>query len=32
VIKSNVGVITLVDNNPLTSNSGVVEAPMNQGN
>ena len=32
LIKSNFGVITLVDNNPLTSNSGVIEAPMNQGN
>jgi hypothetical protein len=32
LIKSNFGVITLVDNNALTANSGVVEAPMNQGN
>jgi hypothetical protein len=32
VIKSDFGVVTLVDNNPLTPNSGVVEAAMNQGN
>ncbi len=24
--------VTLVDNSPLTANSGIVEAPMNQGN
>ena len=32
LIKSDFGVVTLVDNNPLTSDSGIVEAPMNQGN
>ena len=32
LIKSDFGVVTLVDNNPLTPDSGVVEAPMNQGN
>lgn len=32
LIQSDFGVVTLVDNNPLTSDSGVVEAPMNQGN
>jgi hypothetical protein len=25
-------VVTLVDNSPLTADSGIVEAPMNQGN
>jgi hypothetical protein len=32
LVKSDFGVVTLVDNNPLTSDSGIVEAPMNQGN
>jgi hypothetical protein len=32
LIKSNFGVVTLVDNNSLTSNSGVVEGAMNAGN
>ena len=32
VVKSNFGVITLVDNSPLTANSGIVEAAMNAGN
>jgi len=32
LVKSDFGVVTLVDNSPLTSNSGIVEAPMNQGN
>ena len=31
-VKSNFGVVTLVDNNPSTADSGIVEAPMNQGN
>lgn len=32
LIESDFGVVTLVDNSPLTSDSGVIEAPMNQGN
>jgi hypothetical protein len=32
LVKSDFGVVTLVDNSPLTPNSGIVEAPMNQGN
>jgi hypothetical protein len=32
LVKSDFGVVTLVDNSPLTSDSGIVEAPMNQGN
>jgi len=32
LVKSDFGVVTLVDNSPLTANSGIVEAPMNQGN
>jgi hypothetical protein len=32
LIKSDFGVVTLVDNNPLQPPSGIVEAPMNQGN
>jgi hypothetical protein len=32
LVKSDFGVVTLVDNSPLTKNSGIVEAPMNQGN
>ena len=32
LVKSNFGVITLVDNSPLTANSGIVEAAMNAGN
>ena len=32
LIESDFGVITLVDNSSLTPDSGVVEAPMNQGN
>ena len=32
LVKSDFGVVTLVDNSPLTRDSGIVEAPMNQGN
>ena len=32
LVKSDFGVVTLVDNSPLTPDSGIVEAPMNQGN
>lgn len=32
LVKSDFGVVTLVDNSPLTQDSGIVEAPMNQGN
>jgi hypothetical protein len=32
LVKSDFGVVTLVDNSSLTANSGIVEAPMNQGN
>ena len=32
LVKSDFGVVTLVDNSPLTADSGIVEAPMNQGN
>ncbi len=32
LIKSDFGIVTLVDNNSLTTDSGVVEAPMNEGN
>ena len=32
LIKSDFGVVTLLDNNPLQPPSGIVEAPMNQGN
>ncbi len=32
LIKSDFGVVTLVDNSSLTADSGIVEAPMNQGN
>jgi hypothetical protein len=32
LIKGNFGIATLVDNNPLTSDSGVVEGAMNKGN
>ena len=32
LVKSDFGVVTLVDNSPLTADSGIVEAAMNQGN
>jgi len=32
LVKSDFGVVTLVDNSPLTQDSGIVEAPMNPGN
>ena len=32
LVKSDFGVVTLVDNNPMTPDSGIVEAAMNQGN